>query len=539
MTLTTAEQTLLTNIKLYLTNANSVLTSEGLKSLARMQQLKDILVKITDVSPKYGARMLRRPSQAIRDDSARREKEARKAQREEERVARETRRIEEREVIERRKADRLARKASKQNRQVSRGQKRRAQLNETSDDEVGTGNTLGAKAKRARTMPPQTYQSSPAQSAPESEVSSHESEQESREPVRDGHRFPRAAHDSASKELVNILEESRRPSFSAGRPSPIELNLEIAIFSQDEATIVDLTENLKTSILPEYIENMNPQKVDNGLKDLFLLCQKLNFDIVKHKILEFAEQREKKPSSRAQIVDLADNAEPTAIFHAIQVSAANEADAKLHRVFGQIQLVKSITRKLDNGYQVKTLSYLRNRDDASYLLQEMAKEVYEGELPETQKRTKARLDREYQAGRHWLKMIKRLGGMGAVLVFVFAEISCHAIANDYNDFQRASLAHIFDRLPSIKALIVSIGDHALEDFCRRGQLDVKTVDSIRATSGPEMLFSEGELSSGSVGSAESDAGYKVRRGRHNLKRRKYPFVERPSWHMTDEDDEDI
>lgn len=197
----------------------------------------------------------------------------------------------------------------------------------------------------------------------------------------------------------------------------------MAIFSQDEATIVDLTENLKSSILPEYIENMNRQKVDNGLKDLFLLCQKLNFNVVKHKILEFAEQREKKPSSRAQIVDLADNAEPTAIFHAIQVSAANEADAKLHRVFGQIQLVKSITRKLDNGYQVKTPSYLKNRDDASYLLQEMAEEVCTGELPETQRRTKARLDREYHAGRHWLKMIKRLGGMGAVLVFVFAGTS--------------------------------------------------------------------------------------------------------------------
>ncbi|KAL8918774.1 MAG: hypothetical protein Q9208_007171 [Pyrenodesmia sp. 3 TL-2023] len=553
MTLTTPEQTLLTNIRIYLTQANSVLSTEGLKSLAKIAQLKDVLVKIVDVSPKYGARLLRGPSQVMYDDDSRRLKEAQKAQREEKQAALKLRRQEEREAVEQRRADRLAKKKLRQTGGMSKSRKRRAEIDETSDDNNDAGHRLGVK--RPRTMP-----------SHESDTSSYESEQEcpnpgNRNPARDGYRFPRAAHNAVNTDLVNVLKDSRQPNTRAleaeeststslsgsvhdnlnltRRPSPIELNMEVAIFSQDEATIQQLADDFKTDILPEYIEQINLQKVDNGIKDLFLLCQKLNFDIVKHKLLEFAEQREKKPSSRAQIADLAENAEPTAIFHAIQVSAANEADAKLHRVFGQIQLVKSISRKLGDGYQFKTPWYRRSRDDVSYLLQEMADEVCAGELPETQKRTRARLVREYHAGRHWLKMIKSLGGMGAVLVFIFAEISCNAIANDYNDFQRACLAHIMDKLPSIKALIASIGDHALKDFCRKGQLDIRTMDGIRAINGPEMLFYEDEVSIHSEESEESDAGYAVRRGRHHLKSQKYPLVRSPPYHSTgDEEDEE-
>lgn len=79
-----------------------------------------------------------------------------------------------------------------------------------------------------------------------------------------------------------------------------------------------------------------------------------------------------------------------------------------------------------------------------------------------------------------------------------------------------------ENLPSIKGLIASIGDFALEDFCRRGQLDIKFIDSIRAARGPEMPFSDEDVSEEAEDSAESEAGYEVRQGRHMLVHRNYP-----------------
>lgn len=464
MTLTTAEQTILANIRVYITQAGNVLSTEGLKSLSKISQLKDILVKIADVSPKYSARLLREPARIVKDDQTRRAKTTRNQEREEARRVRQERREQEREAVEYRKAQRLAKKDAPKSRQAKRPIKRSSQVIETSEDDGVTGNRLGAKRPRMATTPnpksswstavtfrdAEPMNNTPSGSEPEQD--SQESEQDDHYSDQNRHRFPRAAHNASSTDLVDLLRNAARPreqtyanqdSTSSLASDPIhrhlqlstrrltltEQNTEVAIFSQDASMLEQLTDKFKTDILPQYITLMRPGKVNQEIKELFVLCHKLNFDVVKHRLLEFAEQRQKDPSSRAQIANLAENAEPIAIFRAIQVSAANEADAKLHRIYGQIQLVKSINRKIEEGYTPKTLKDLDDRKDvlilgpSGYFLDEMADEVWAGEQLELKGRTRARLRREYHAGRHWLKMIESLGGMGAVLVFVFAGMS--------------------------------------------------------------------------------------------------------------------
>lgn len=88
MPLTPIELQLLSNIKAHLTQAESVLSAEGLELLASAPQMRNILTKIADTSPEHAMRLLQQPSNVIKDNVERRAIAARKTQRENERKAR-------------------------------------------------------------------------------------------------------------------------------------------------------------------------------------------------------------------------------------------------------------------------------------------------------------------------------------------------------------------------------------------------------------------------------------------------------------------
>ncbi|KAL8955490.1 MAG: hypothetical protein Q9193_006683 [Seirophora villosa] len=103
MPLTPIELQLLSSIKIHLTQAENVLSAEGLELLACSQQMRNILTKIADTSPEHAIRLLQQPLSVIEDDVERQAITARKTQREDERKARKDcrRRGEEREARER------------------------------------------------------------------------------------------------------------------------------------------------------------------------------------------------------------------------------------------------------------------------------------------------------------------------------------------------------------------------------------------------------------------------------------------------------
>lgn len=78
-----------------------------------------------------------------------------------------------------------------------------------------------------------------------------------------------------------------------------------------------------------------------------------------------------------------------------------------------------------------------------------------------------------------------------VVIVRLSDVHCDIVAGDSVDFQKGfqcvyqgtlqyvCVAHVMNKSPGTKALIASSGDHTLEDFDRRGHLDIKTTDSIR------------------------------------------------------------
>ncbi|KAL9016126.1 MAG: hypothetical protein Q9185_006508 [Variospora sp. 1 TL-2023] len=89
MPFTPAEIHLLSNLEIQLTQAESVLSTAGLKTLATSPQLKNILTKIADVSPGLASCLLQEPSEVIKDDVKFQAVAARKKAREDKRMARE------------------------------------------------------------------------------------------------------------------------------------------------------------------------------------------------------------------------------------------------------------------------------------------------------------------------------------------------------------------------------------------------------------------------------------------------------------------
>lgn len=91
------------------------------------------------------------------------------------------------------------------------------------------------------------------------------------------------------------------------------------------------------------------------------------------------------------------------------------------------------------------------------------------------------------------------------LLLLRTEISSKAVVYEFTDFQRACIAHVVRKLPSIQNLITAIGSGTLESFCRLGHLTNATMDRIRECNGPEVIYvgSDGE---GDGGDGEGDRG---------------------------------
>ncbi|KAL8767632.1 MAG: hypothetical protein Q9209_005891 [Squamulea sp. 1 TL-2023] len=275
-------------------------------------------------------------------------------------------------------------------------------------------------------------------------------------------------------------------------PAPLaKVYIEKAITSFNEGMLDHLTETFKTKILPKRKRNrkMSPEKVDDSISAILGLCGNLNFDLIQEELLEFAELKLRTPSGRAPVTELPEDAEPIAIFNAIEVSAAHELDAKLHRVYGKMRLVKAIDEKVKKGCAPEGSEEAPEVDQCQlpgFYLGELADALCEGRPRSKRDQKREKLYREHLAGRKWEKLVKYLGGAGAIFIFVFADISCHALTCTFNEFQRDCIRYVMKRLPCINRLIQILGDNALESFCQQGQLPADVVERLRECEGPQV-----------------------------------------------------
>ncbi|KAL8779989.1 MAG: hypothetical protein Q9213_006678 [Squamulea squamosa] len=301
-------------------------------------------------------------------------------------------------------------------------------------------------------------------------------------------------------QTLDMIRDNRLPSRAAAqlkkdklaREEQKEENKRITLERQQAKAAEAAKKAARKVELARTAEERKKERKEKTTTDSVLgLCPKLNFDIVKHRMLEFAAQRRKDPGSRAQIVDLAEDAEPVTIFQAIKISGVNESDAKLHGIYGQLRLVDSIDRKVKEGYTHEMYDNIQDIAKAelpSFYISEMAYKMCKGQSRNDKEKTERKLRSERNAGIQWLKIMNSLWGIGIVFVFVFAKISRTALTEGFGSFQHACLAYVISELPSIQNLVQCLGDNALEDFCRNGRLSKEIEVKIRGCKAPEMTF---------------------------------------------------
>ena len=417
-----AEAGLLVNFKIYVTRSDDTLSDNGILVLAKMPQLQNLLCRVARVCPTVLEKTLAGPMEIIKMDKERREMEA---------IDRE-----------------------------DLGDERRGLRRALGDDSANEGNAQAKKRnKKKRKVAPKEVTQSPAPTAPmvvESESSddggpggiTQKTQKRlnagglfgspiSNAASSDGEDNPNSAHNSslfaAAKEHMTSTAPDDNSSGNPGARSTTPANrqnTEILLCSQDPQTIAQLTHYLTHVLAPLVPRRIHPEKISSDIDAILVVCQKLNFDTIKYKLLEFADRRQKIPGSRARVTDLADAAEPFAIFNAIQVSAANEVDAKLHRIYGQLRLVKSVDAKVAQLIQ-EAKGEGRTYGDVvggngqlikpnHLFLGEMAYAMCEEETQEVQLKMKGKMKREYAHGKQWVKMMRDMGGEGVIWVFIFA-----------------------------------------------------------------------------------------------------------------------
>ncbi|KAL8702518.1 MAG: hypothetical protein Q9201_004308 [Fulgogasparrea decipioides] len=415
MKLPPAEAALLVNLKIYVTRADETLSEKGITMLTKISPLQNLLCRVARVAPEALERVLAGPLEIIKLDKERREME----DQERRELADQARREKARKRAADAKAAREAERSKK--RRLANGALINIPFADISDAEGHDSMDEGSDSNAS------IVGEDDCNSAKEN---SNKKDTMAQTLIASALGNSKGGKGMALKSgLTNASNPLSKPPAGASNPSVSKpdgssfKNPEIAIWSQDPNMVQQLTYDFKNIILPKHPRRVHPEKTDEDLQEALDLCPKLNFDTIKYKLLEFADRRQKKPGTKARIIDLEDNAEPMAIFNAIQMSAANETDAKLHRVYGQMRLVKSIDAQVAAIKDPEAHAALPDAKDprpSGFFLSELAYNMCEDEPEEIRRKTKGKLKREYAAGKQWMKMVKDCGGEGMIFVFIFA-----------------------------------------------------------------------------------------------------------------------
>ncbi len=480
MTLTTPESTLLSNIKLYLAKADTELSEEGIKSLVKLTQFNTIVQRIARVAPDSLEKVIFVALDVLQAYKERQKDEKKKR-------ALETKEADGKDLpmIKRRKlvtpdVERGRRSTNTPAVQITGSANKASDLiksknnlvqNKAKTDASNSNHTLSATSHLSPEASTASTSTAPTSTAPtSSSVSSSPSEDSSIHSVistrpsaivsisfHDTEKQPRirASHPIRSDDtrasgkpeqrttttvLNDPMDQAERrihqpplQDFSSSNthlhPLAME-NPEIAIFAEDKDIVQQLRSHFEEELYPDFSRSIKAAKSDEHISEVLGLCPMLNFDKVKHDLLTFMVQQKQDSNTWSQVVDLAEDAEPVAIFQAIKVSGANEADAKLRRIYWQIHLVKSIDRKIQEGYTPRAYDSVDSIPKAelpSFYLDDMADQMSRGLSPDARKKLERQLRSERQAGINWTKIVDNLGGMGIVFVFVFAGKSIRAV----------------------------------------------------------------------------------------------------------------
>ena len=213
-------------------------------------------------------------------------------------------------------------------------------------------------------------------------------------------------------------------------------------------------------------------------------CALLGFDRVKARLLEFLENRLRKPGNRA-IPATWEMTDAGHVFDALQTIRDRSEDSMIHQAYGQMKFFSLIEEQstVKAPYRV-VLNGLAQKQAGSDKELEQWKDRY---------------FRQYTSGRRWLEVSEWFEGTGVALIFVIAGefysnpcakiltssvgISRSDVGQDWTDFQRCCLLYISTYLFAIKDLVRTLGEDALSTYCRDGHLSREAIEEIDGVDG--------------------------------------------------------
>lgn len=198
---------------------------------------------------------------------------------------------------------------------------------------------------------------------------------------------------------------------------------EMTLVSKRQGQARGLESQIIQQVWPRFQIKSSIRKRQQDMEEILTMIERLNFYALQYRLTTFAERRVKTPGLMAKVSELADDSDPIAVFNAIEASSASESDAKLHRVHGQIKLVKSVREKIRKGYRPNEAKLLPGTNKSEYpkfFLSDMAEDMTKDAPQYIRDRTSNRLCREHQAGKRWMETIKTFNGEGIIFIFIFA-----------------------------------------------------------------------------------------------------------------------
>ncbi|KAG8526427.1 uncharacterized protein KY384_000020 [Bacidia gigantensis] len=191
------------------------------------------------------------------------------------------------------------------------------------------------------------------------------------------------------------------------------------------------------------------------------------------KLYEYlADRKESKGQADFDLPSTWDMDDPIDLLKAIDIIRGTGFHYKIHKAFAQMTLARLVEKESEDYCDIRHPSSRHNMKLAPHLcvLENIA--VQESpHMSETGLKAKeGELKNAYRQGKRWLEVCEEFGGSGAVLVFVTVKISPSTIVKDFRDSQFDFFLHLAEKLPTITSLIKSLGENALEQYCRFGNL---------------------------------------------------------------------
>ena len=242
---------------------------------------------------------------------------------------------------------------------------------------------------------------------------------------------------------------------------------------------------------------------ESHIDDILSVCTRLNFDIVKHKLLGYLAGRPEptsRPKAATTPLSTWEMHDPMEIVKALQIIGSDDQHSKVHRVFAQMRLYDMVKSKSESNGILTSQGSGKHVSGHLIVLENLAKRRAGDDSIAAQESMERRYTTSYFAGKRWSELAAWFDGVGIVLVFITSSrcSTCRisasrtnlslGIGNSYvesgwNEFQRDCLKYIADFLPSIKRLARRMGADVLDEYCRLGNLSEDLTGEIKRVKG--------------------------------------------------------